>query len=98
MRAMNIDFWMRRFKPRVDTIEGQQIGISVDEAHFVFSATGKDLQAVLQAQSANPNTVWTVIDIDRGFRIIPGMSVVNRIGYAITEVPFALADREVAGF
>ena len=56
----------------------------------LFETYGKDLEAV---KSADPACVWTVIEGDNDNQyLIPGIHVVNRMGFVIAENPITEAE------
>ncbi len=53
----------------------------------LLSISGKEFELVQQALEANPNCVWTYLDGGEEWpTLCSGFSVVNRLGYVITEV------------
>lgn len=76
MRALTYDQWERRYKPRDATElgDGEQGDLMV----------GWEI-----ARKHPPENVWTIVDCDTGrhMYLCAGFCVVNRVGYAITEVP-----------
>jgi hypothetical protein len=74
--------WVRMFKPIKNFIDQNA---SVDG--YMFETYGLEYEAVVQARSKDPHTIWTMIDED-GSRINEGWHFANRMGYFITEVPY----------
>ena len=56
---------------------------------LMFETYGQELSYILDVVNSCPNKVWTCMDADDGIYIVSGYHVVNRIGYFITEEPFA---------
>lgn len=56
----------------------------------MFETYGVELAIVEANNRANPNKVWTLVDTDKGLRIIAGFHLVNRVGYFITEFPWGM--------
>jgi hypothetical protein len=61
-----------------------------DNASFdgcMFEAYAEEFVHVLR--NADDKKVWTYVEGDEGLYIIPGLHFVNRLGYLITEKPYA---------
>jgi hypothetical protein len=57
---------------------------------YLHNCYGPDYQQVLKAVKETPNRVWTYLDSgDEPAVLCSGYSVVNRLGYVITEKPIA---------
>ena len=46
-------------------------------------------EAELFVQNADPKTVWTIVECDESIWLIAGFHFVNRLGYLITQTPWA---------
>jgi len=51
----------------------------------LFDYEGKELEFVLSIANTEPNRVWTYTDIGGDIQVDNGYSLVNRLGYFITE-------------
>ena len=71
------DTFDERFKPIESP--GQQCGSHLWERHEVMSA--------IEAGTITEQQVWTFVDADGGYGILPGFHMVNKIEYMVTEVP-----------
>jgi len=49
----------------------------------MFETFGKELDFV--KSKINSNQVWTIIDSDGEWYVLPGFHIVNRLGYFVTE-------------
>lgn len=78
--------WMERFKPVENS--NSQSGFEYNNKPVMFETYGDDLAKVVQAKNANPDTVWTLLEVDGNMTVTNGFHLVNRAGYFITEVPF----------
>jgi hypothetical protein len=79
--TMSFDDWVEEFKPVQNHID--------DNASFdglMFETYGVEL-AFVRAQDIN--RIWTFIEQDGVFCVSEGMHIVKRLGYAITEKPYA---------
>lgn len=77
---MDIDTWWDTYKPKTNPIDPMS---SYDGC--LFETYGSELEFI---RTINPNHIWTLGDGDDGdMYICNGYSVVNRIGYFITEIP-----------
>jgi hypothetical protein len=57
---------------------------------YLHNCHGPDYQEVLKAVKETPDNVWTYLDAeDEPAVLCSGFSMVNRLGYVITEVPIA---------
>lgn len=79
---MSFNTWVRKYKPIKNKYD--------ENAPFngcMFETFGRESRAVLVARKSNKHTVWTMVeDIDNNkIYIYPGLSIVNRLGYFITE-------------
>jgi len=73
---MNYDQWVEKYKP---------IKNYFDSTNDIFFETfGEELDFV---KSADPKHVWTLVDGYEGTWIVSEFHVVNRIAYAVTEMP-----------
>jgi hypothetical protein len=54
---------------------------------FGFETYDAELEQVLEVARTEPDRVWTVVDCDGKWYIVNGYHLVNRVVYAITEVP-----------
>lgn len=95
---MTFEDWVEKYKPVVNTSKTATTP-GTDEGLFGFETYGKDLAKV---QSTTPRLVWTLIegeeedeDGDTVWVIIPGMHLVNRIAYCITQEPWGDEEIEV---
>ena len=66
-------------------------GASFDDC--MFETFGEELEVVKKAVTIQK--VWTILDVEGELQISPGFSLVNRIGYLITERPWESLDIEV---
>ena len=77
---MDIDSWWDTYKPKTNPIDPMG---SYDGC--LFETHGSEIQFV---KEQTPENIWTLGDGDDGdMYICNGYSVVNRIGYFVTEVP-----------
>lgn len=61
-----------------------------DNASFdgcMFETYGGEFAHVLR--NADDKKVWTYVEGDEGLYLIPGLHFVNRLGYLITDKPYA---------
>lgn len=81
---MDYDEWWEKFKPVPN-----HLNPDASANQTMFETYGDEVQYVCD-KSNNPDTertVWTYLDGDEGSYIVNGYSIVNRIGYFITEKP-----------
>lgn len=83
MPAISYDDWLASYRPVRNTIR--------TDAPFdglMFETFGPELDAV---KAADPACVWTLVssDDDDGLYLLSGFHLVNRLGYLITERPWA---------
>lgn len=76
------DTFDERFKPIESP--GQECGSHLWEHH--------EVKAALDAKTITDKQVWTFVDADDGYAIQPGMAIVNKIEYMVTEVPWEHED------
>jgi len=69
--------------------------ISEDEFHTAWGvqlAANGDLLCFEDVRSCSPHLIWTVVDTgddsDRNWYAVPGLHVVNRLGYVLTTKPW----------
>ena len=80
---MRYSTWERDFRPLKNTMRSHP-GLD----GYGFETFGDELDHVLTVANSEPERVWTVVDGDDGkWYIVNGYHYVNRIMYAITEVP-----------
>ena len=78
-RVFTYDEWVEKYKPLKNQFE---------ETSFegcVFDYSEDDQWEFVKKQ--NPSNIWTMVDSDDFFVIIPGCHWVNRESYFITEIP-----------
>ncbi len=78
---MSFDEWVKEFKPVQNHIDKNA---SIDG--MMFETYGKELDFV---RAQDINHIWTFIEEDGAFSVSEGMRIVNRLGYAVTENPYA---------
>lgn len=83
-RRSQFAIWKDTFCPTLNPRKKPSAG----DADRFDDTSSQDLDAVLAANNACPETVWTLIDTDGKLSIAQGYHVVNRMGYYITEVAF----------
>lgn len=83
---MNYNEWAETFRPIPNHLTG---GSSFDGT--MFETFGDELDFVRQQE---PSKVWTFVSGD-GDAIVAGYSLVNRVGYFVTEMPFGDDTTEV---
>lgn len=83
------------YKPQINHIQRANHGKSVaDEDICSFGGTmyetyGKELDYIRElANSGKQNHIWTILDEDGNLVISSGLSLVNRVGYIVTEKPW----------
>jgi len=81
--AVSYDDWLAAYRPVRNTI---RTDAPFDGA--MFETFGPELDAV---KAADPARVWTLVssDDDDGLYLLSGFHLVNRLGYLITERPWA---------
>ena len=79
--TISFDEWGEEFKPVQNHIDDNA---SIDG--LMFETYGKELEFV---RAQDINRIWTFIESDGVFCVSEGMHIVNRLGYAITEIPYA---------
>ena len=79
--TISFDEWVEEFKPVQNHIDDNA---SIDG--LMFETYGKELDYV---RAQDINRIWTFIECDGVFCVSEGMHIVNRLGYAITEIPYA---------
>lgn len=78
---IDIDSWWDTYKPKTNPIDPMA---SYDGC--LFETHGSEIQFI---KEQTPENIWTLGDgDDGGMYIWNGYSVVNRIGYFITEIPY----------
>lgn len=78
---LSYDEWESTYKPRKNPVDPDA---SYDGC--MFETYGSELEFI---RTINPNHVWTLGDgDDGGMYIWNGYSIINRIGYFITAIPF----------
>ncbi|PKR48447.1 hypothetical protein [Thalassospira marina] len=73
--------WCAEYRPVPNT--------TIDNAPFdgaLFETFGPELEAV---HAAGPACVWTLVGCGDGLYVLSGLHLVNRLGYFITERPWA---------
>lgn len=80
IKRMSEGEWVDTFKP----IDNPY----TENAECQFETNGKDLVFVQNAARLNPNTIWTLIEVDGEGYIIPGFHFVNRYCYYVTTNPW----------
>lgn len=85
--ALSYDEWRDAYRPVRNTIR--------KDAPFdglMFETFGPELDAV---KTADPACIWTLVssDDDDGLYLLSGFRFVNRLGYLITECPWAGEDQ-----
>ncbi len=79
--TLSFDEWVEEFKPAQNHIDKNAF---IDG--LMFETYGKELEFV---RAQDINRIWTFIESDGVFCVSEGMHIVNRLGYAITEKPYA---------
>lgn len=83
---MDYDEWVKTYKPVYNHIDKNASFGDESGQGFMFETYGDEYEFV---KTANPNCIWTYGDGDDGGSYIwSGWSLINRIGYFITEIPF----------
>lgn len=84
---MTEDEWAETYKPIQNHLNCRH-GYCVRGVSVLFETYGQELGFVREVARVHPECVWTYMDDDNGNPCIgSGYSVVNRIGYFITEIP-----------
>lgn len=84
-KEINEEDWIETYKPIVNHITPY-----ASFSGYLFETYGDELEYV---SSKDANNIWTVVEGDEGYPlIVSGYSLVNRIGYILTEVPWADED------
>jgi hypothetical protein len=81
IHEVEVDIWESLYMPLENHISGDQGWNGT-----LFETYGDDIAFVL---SQPENLVWTWVDTDEGTAILSGYHLVNRIGYFVTEYPWA---------
>ena len=85
--------WFETFKPVPNP--HCDSGYLIDDVQYMFEIFGQDEAAVMAVVDDTPNKVWTLIEDDDGNqRIVAGFHYMNRMGYFITEEPYATGEEE----
>jgi len=86
---MQRDEWAEKYKPQEFSF-GSESGLheNLEENGVVFTRIGKKQPEFGEVVKADPNTVWTELEVDGLSYIVSGFHVVNSVGYFITEEPF----------
>ncbi len=96
MRRMSLERWWDRFVPTGTPVEGADSGPMIGSTGRMFETYGGDLATVQAMARQHPERVWTYVDDGSRFgAITPGMRMVNRMGYFISEKPCVDPLREV---
>jgi hypothetical protein len=74
-----VEVWENRYKPITNPLQP-------DEETTLFETYGADYDFVT---SYDHTKIWTWVDGDNGTYIVAGWHLVNRIGYYLTEEPWA---------
>lgn len=83
VKRMRFSTWVKRFRPvRNDLVAGAPFD------GFMFETFGSELETVRSAAKKDPNTVWTLVDLEGDLAVIEGWHFVNRIGYFVCQVRF----------
>ncbi|MBQ68942.1 hypothetical protein CL689_02650 [Candidatus Saccharibacteria bacterium] len=86
---MQRDEWAEKYKPQEFSF-GSESGLheNLEENGVVFTRIGKKQPEFGEVVKADPNKVWTELEVDGLSYIVSGFHVVNSVGYFITEEPF----------
>lgn len=86
---MQRDEWAAKYKPQEFSF-GSDSGFheNLEENGVAFTRIGKRQPEFGEVVKADPNKVWTELEVDGLSYIVSGYHVVNSVGYFITEVPF----------
>lgn len=85
-KKLNWEQFEEQYKPQQNHILGED---NAPMCGWMYETFGEELAYVEQQPN---NNIWTVLDVDGGTIIANGYHHVNRLGYIITEVPFADED------
>ena len=90
--TINYEEFVEKYKPIENHL---MLGNGYDDC--MYETYGEEIQYVVDmANSDKKQCVWTIIDADNeNTYIIPGYSLLDRLGYLITEVPCDNMDIEV---
>jgi hypothetical protein len=86
MEELTFDEFIEKYKP-IDNPH-------VEDAPFDFMFETYD-EEFEQVKNTEFKYVWTIVESDEGTVLIPGVHLVNRLGYFITEVPWENENIEV---
>lgn len=84
---MNRSEWAEAYQPK-EFLFGGGVHLNQEENGRSFTRIGKVQPEFGEVIKADPNTVWTEIEVDGMCFIVPGYHVVNSEGYYITERAF----------
>ena len=93
--GMTYEQWVAAYQPKPRP-HGPDRGLD----GCMLETFGADLDRVLhEVNQGDPNKVWTLVecgDEDNTWMLSNGYHLVNRIGYAVTEIPFVPGEGEKA--
>ena len=76
--------WISRFRPLPAPIPGK--GFDFGEGCTLID--GQTKEDIKHLEEAGERRVWTIVEDGESMAIIPGMALVNRLGYVVTENPW----------
>lgn len=83
---MTYEQWIETYKPMHN-----HIAETSDFDDTMFETYGDECQFIQELVNTAPDTIWTLVAGDSidGWSIISGRHYVNRMGYFVSQVPFA---------
>lgn len=83
MRVMNNKTFIEEFRPLPNPFDEHA---AYDG--FLLGIAGHEFQYVQEILDKDPNRIWTYMDCDEDWPVLnSGFSVINRLGYVVTERP-----------
>lgn len=84
-RRLSIEKWQEKYKLVTNLIDDNPAWANENGEGVLFETYGEQQDFVF---AVDYHYVWTFIDGDNGTYIVNGRSIVNRIGYFISQVPW----------
>lgn len=90
-QTMTIEEWEEKYQPVINHIDSSASWQNEYGVGILFETYDEELEFV--KSKIDENKVWTYLDGDDGGTfLVAGYSVVNRIGYLVTDIPWESLD------
>lgn len=83
---MTVEEWEEQYKPIANHLDANASWADEDGNGIMFETYGAEVEYVFAQPLA---LTWTYVDGEEGTYILAGRHLVNRIGYFVTEYPWA---------